>query len=299
MNNRNSVASQEESQQVSFEIDANNSVQSSSYNFELDTQSHIKIKVESNQLNKTAVTYNIASKISQQIFGLKINIMDISQLNVECFTKALLEPLAETLRYDINDNSTLKSNFIGYFMAIMYMSLPYYKCFHRRNWWDILHHITKDQIIFIANAANWYYRAYYDICRELWYSIGPIIGSKLPLSEARNRLIKNLNSNLQTKQSGKVTYKQAYEFKDAYIEKINIASAVNYIISTHIDYQTVNVVNESISSTINSQAAILQNVELPRLEDPNYLLLAKTNSSQNMDSPQLKTMSYKILINRK
>ncbi|WP_150467328.1 hypothetical protein [Francisella sp. SYW-9] len=260
LNERPNTEDKNHDEGVSVSLDDENidSIENPCFSLELGDKSHVKIKIDKKQLNRKVVQYSIAKVLNNILFSAKINVMDKLIKETE-LPGVFLDPLVEALQYDINDKSIVRSSFMGYFMAIMYMSLPYHKCFQRRNWWDIYHLTPKSRILFMSKAANWYYKAYYDICRELWYSVGPFIGSNLDLQTVRSSLRENLRSNLENKNL-KVGYENAYSHKDSISKRIDtVGSAVTYISSMFI-YDNAIQEEDLVSTEVN------ENIDLTSLD---------------------------------
>ena len=253
--------------------------------FMSENEGKIILEVTDSQLNRKVVRYEIAQKINTILFNnLEIIFLD-QRINRDKLVKVILNPIVKAIQYDVNDKSVVRSSSMGYFMAMMYMSLPYHKCFQPRNKFDLIHRTPKSRILFMAKAANWYYKAYYDICRELWHTIGPAIGSKYSSEKVSKILRENLESNIRISNE-EVTYNNAYEYLEKRTASIDsIASAVTYITSTFLysnnfilNKERVTHVHNNFNKKIMYNSGYLQ----PASMNPN--LRFQVNRAINIDS---------------
>lgn len=174
----------------------------------------------------------LAKRINTYLGLVKISVLGV-QKNVDIIMNALINPINDFLQYDQERIPIVRSSLMGYFVSIMYMSLPYHKCITKRNAWD-LYHVPRSKIIFVSNAASWYYKAYLSICREIYYILGPAINATMDTLEAQRKIVTSLNKKIKSTDI-KVGYANAYQSKKLIDKDLNkIGSLVSYITSVYV-----------------------------------------------------------------
>ena len=242
--------------------------QPTAYKIEWDNEHSTVLKVTEEQLNEKAVKFTIAKKLTNILFRGNVEIMG-QTVQPTKLCNLLLSPIVQSIQYDVNDTCVVQSNLYAYFMGTMYMSLPYHQCFKRRNWWDA-YHTPKSQIVFLNKAATWYYQAYQDICRDIFYYIGPSVNSEWTLTTTQ----KNLKASLREKVSSTniaASYQKAYDQRRLTAKETKrIGSMVSYITAGYV--YTGGALSDPIPQTHEvrnvgrlTTAAIAGSVAIPRV----------------------------------